>query len=318
MRYSYNTYKQMIVDSLKQELGAENVRETEVVKNNGVKREGVLLESKMKNISPIIYFDDIKSIYSDEEIEDFVRTAVKEYQEAQQFKGDGLKELSKWERVKNLVQPRLINFKENEEKLKRAHLAYVRVLDLAVTFLVPTSSIMPECGNGMINVKDAVLKVWGVNVETLYDQAVNNLENSQYSLKNMFELFGMLGMNDGAKGEKNEDTELLHMLTSYDGLGGAAVMLSKKILLESCHKMKCTKVFILPSSIHELLLIDSKKNSVSTLQEMVRDVNANVLEKVDFLSNEVYVFDSENCELRIAKDEDSAEPTRTGDLGNVA
>ena len=57
--------------------------------------------------------------------------------------------------------------------------------------------------------------------------------------------------------------------------------------------MQCNRFYILPSSIHEILLVDCDKAELSALQNMVRDVNRTVLDAQDVLSDTVYIFEND-------------------------
>ena len=67
----------------------------------------------------------------------------------------------------------------------------------------------------------------------------------------------------------------------------------------------CANLFILPSSIHEILLqIDTADAELSAdnLQAIVKDINMHVVEEVEILSDEVYYYDRKRHLLSLAKD----------------
>ena len=60
-------------------------------------------------------------------------------------------------------------------------------------------------------------------------------------------------------------------------------------------------LYILPSSIHELILIPVLENEeVETLREMVNQVNEESVENIDYLSDNVYRFNRNTEEICIA------------------
>ena len=63
MRYSYNVYKDITLDSLQKKLGEENVRLVEIPQNNGVKLQGVQLNMETDVASPMLYFNNKKEFY---------------------------------------------------------------------------------------------------------------------------------------------------------------------------------------------------------------------------------------------------------------
>ena len=58
MRYSFNIYKEKVLENLQNKLGEEKVRIVEIPKNNGVKLTGVQLNMGTYMASPILYFNE--------------------------------------------------------------------------------------------------------------------------------------------------------------------------------------------------------------------------------------------------------------------
>lgn len=67
----------------------------------------------------------------------------------------------------------------------------------------------------------------------------------------------------------------------------------------------CEKIgsnfFILPSSLHEVLIVPASKNmDLSELEDMVREVNATQVAPPDKLSDSVYRYDREHRTIKLA------------------
>ena len=83
------------------------------------------------------------------------------------------------------------------------------------------------------------------------------------------------------------------VVTNRSGLYGAYALLDDGVLRE-----RGEKFYILPSSIHELIVIPIQNTeSVSNLRELVKAVNSSNVPLEEWLSENVYVFDGE---VRIA------------------
>ena len=70
-------------------------------------------------------------------------------------------------------------------------------------------------------------------------------------------------------------------------------------------------LFILPSSVHELLLVPDTGNtnmSVSDLTNMVKEVNATQLAPDEILSDNVYYYDRSQKKLMFAETREVIEP----------
>ncbi len=84
-------------------------------------------------------------------------------------------------------------------------------------------------------------------------------------------------------------------------LFGASVLLYPHVLEETADHLGCD-LFILPSSIHELILLpDIGGYQSSELLSMVKEVNATQVEAEDFLADSVYFYDRGTGEVRIAE-----------------
>ena len=58
---------------------------------------------------------------------------------------------------------------------------------------------------------------------------------------------------------------------------------------------------VLPSSVHEIMLLPlQKSNSIESLREMVCDVNRTMLDQSEFLSDNVYLYSRNDRQLMIA------------------
>lgn len=67
------------------------------------------------------------------------------------------------------------------------------------------------------------------------------------------------------------------------------------------------KVYVLPSSVHECLILDATYGEPKKLQEIVQEVNESVLAEGDYLSDNVYVYDCVSEQLTIAEDLENAD-----------
>ena len=72
--------------------------------------------------------------------------------------------------------------------------------------------------------------------------------------------------------------------------------------------------FVLPSSIHELLIIkDDGTQNFRDLETMVREVNASVVDSSDRLSDNVYHFDNDNKIFELASKHNERENSKERD-----
>ena len=171
--------------------------------------------------------------------------------------------------------------------------------DLAAIFQVQVNA--NEYGNAVITVKDEHMKMWGVDPKTLMDHARANMEEKQpVRIQSMMEvLTDMMGeMPEGMLPEA--EAPQMYVMSNETRINGAAAMVFTEKLDEFAQDHNAN-LFILPSSVHEFLLIpDNGKMSVPELEAMVRDVNATQVAPDEVLSDNVYFYDKDVKSLYIA------------------
>ena len=57
--------------------------------------------------------------------------------------------------------------------------------------------------------------------------------------------------------------------------------------------------YVIPSSVHEVILVPKKKSSASKLNDILNDVNKNNLDPVEMLSDHIYEYSVELDEVTI-------------------
>lgn len=90
----------------------------------------------------------------------------------------------------------------------------------------------------------------------------------------------------------------LYVLTTESGLDGASLIANRNIL-KQVHEELGEDFYILPSSIHEVILVGKSDvdNDIDSLREMVRNVNEREVPIEDRLSDQVYEFNGHSLTL---------------------
>ncbi len=196
-----------------------------------------------------------------------------------------------WEEIKQKVRFRLINREQNQEYLKsHVHREY---LDLAAVFGVEAADL--KAVKALIPVTETMASEWGVAADDLWEAALVNLEEEECIVVDI------RYMIPGGIEENKEDINMYVCMTQ-DGSGGAGAILKKDLLKEFAGEHK-EKIYILPSSVHEMLLVpDDGKGVENVLKEMVEEVNDGFRYESpeEWLSDSVYYYDREKDEVGIA------------------
>ena len=99
--------------------------------------------------------------------------------------------------------------------------------------------------------------------------------------------------NEGVNGQ-------IYVATNKEGVNGASVILYPNLLRDFGIKIG-ESFYILPSSIHEVILVpESLGAQAQVLIEMVKDVNRIAVAEDEVLSDNVYLYDLDNDEIKIA------------------
>ena len=289
----YKTYKESLREKVQEELGENvSVYYTEIVKNNNVKKEALVLQTKEENTTPMIYVDSLLEAYAcTGNIEESKNTVLEIYKRRDDVLADwnGFD----WEQVKPYIRIRLVRMEGNEEYLKDR--PYKKVLDLAMIFVVLLNE---KEGEMVAQVLWTQMEAWGIDIGELYLTAIDNFRKEEFTITNMASLF---------PAELEEELEMgidMYIFSTKSRIHGARAMLRVDMLKTFANEKGCN-LFILPSSVHEVLLVcDEKGICVAGLKAMVSTVNSDpdAIEVEEVLSDSVYYYDRGKGRVRIAEE----------------
>ena len=281
-----NVVVEKIRDYMPDTFAEAEVKLETVIKNNDLKLTGITIRREGSNICPTIYLEQYFKAYEsgaemDKILGKIADTRMKnDFEES--FDADQFKDFD-W--VKDMIVPRLVNKEQNLEQLTER--PYSAIADLAVTY-----HIMLFNGNASTPVTNDFMKVWGIKTEELHELAVRNMARL---IPGTFR--GMSVVMDAICGDKTDvldpENEMLFVLSNKGGWYGAAAVLDDKIM-KSVVKRVGEKFYVLPSSVHELLVVPSNIGmDVGQLKEMVTSINASEVALEERLSNNVYRYSTE-------------------------
>ena len=269
----------------------------DVQKNNGMVLTGITILKKDCNIAPTIYLNQAFEQYQEgRTLESICREFIRVYEEHKVQTDFDISCETDFLKVQSRICYKLINAEKNEELLADA--PHILLEDLAIVFYILVSSDAE--GTGTITIKNNMLEIWDVDTDELYKLAIENTQRlfrrTVQSMANVMmdilsekmdeesamEFFDMMvGENDMIP---------MYVCTNTMKLNGAGVILYKGLLQEFADRVG-SDVFILPSSIHETLLIPANADmDVEYLKDMVRTVNGTEVAPDEILSDNVYYY----------------------------
>lgn len=292
--------------ALEKEVGARLgeeavVKLNEVTKNNGVVLQGLSVGRLGRNVSATIYLDSFYEMYKqDVSLSEIARRIASCQSQAPGTSVD-MEFFSDFDRVKERIAYRLVNAERNKELLEK--IPHIRFLDLAVCFYYAFSH--ETLGKGIITVYNNHVQLWHTSAKELLKLAGENtpkLFSAQY--RSLLDILGEM-KDGGLCPQMQEDIHgmlqapPMKVLSNHDRVQGAACILYPGLLQKICEK-EGANFYILPSSVHEVILLaDHGGEEPGKLREMVREVNGELVEPEEVLSDSVYYYDREKKALRI-------------------
>ena len=308
-------FQKKLIETINEKTENAVIEAKEVIGNNGVKRHGLVMKGTTQYTNPVIYIDKEYERYSDEEeIDDIYDISQRIIQIYELSKNEDIgqeemvKNINDWNWAKNKVMFTLVNTEKNKEVLKAV--PSTPFLDLSYTYYIQLQNGNFE--NGNVRIKNEYLDRWNITLEELHKQAVKNLMKfTEEEMEPMVDVVLKIlfeGNNEfkeeGTKfiREVNSESEYseMHVLSTTSHIYGAVYMFYSSKIKSLADKLD-SDLYILPSSIHELILIPVLENEeVETLRKMVNQVNEESVENIDYLSDNVYRFNRNTEEICIA------------------
>lgn len=257
----------------------------EPLNKNGVSVMGIVIKKGEQNVAPCInctseqyekvmsgelsfskYLDDLVSIYQDAEREMAQYTDTEKYLNSEFVKANVFLSFVERERNKEWLKT-VVHYPFADTNLEL--IARVRIK------------------NGSFVVKRGMLDIIGISEdELLFNARINTVANA--TCIPMSKLFDMLGAPVGIP-----DDVPMYVITNLDMCLGAASILNEDYL-KSMYETFATSLFILPSSVHECIVVPNVAGSdapAEELLEMVRAVNQTSVEPQERLADSVYIYD---------------------------
>lgn len=285
---NYNAFKQQLIPALQTLAGKDaRVEIHPVEKNNGTTLDTVIIMKKGQCIAPSFYLKDFYSWHrkgiSIQQIAQKILALNHEYRidEPENLR----RVLSDYRRVRPHICYKLVNYQRNETLLSK--IPHIPYLDLAIVFYFRIQQ--SDFPNSSILIYNEHMASWEVTLDDLFhDACLNTSRRLPFQFQGIEELICHLSNTP-----LPEDLPEEHMfiLSNQERYFGASALLYPHVLSHISALLN-SNFFVLPSSIHECILIpDSGLYSKSELELMVQEVNTTNVEPEEVLSDHVYYFD---------------------------
>jgi len=193
------------------------------------------------------------------------------------------------------IIPTIIN-REGNEKLIES-LPHRKFLDLAVIYRIAVAT--EDSGVYGCNVNYDILDGMELNEDELYDLALKNMQRKfPLKIRNLgTHMKKIMGEDEGIR-NINEWSPLF-IISNEEHFFGASAILYDEILKKVADVMD-ENLYILPASIHEILVTPKSLCEKEKLKSTLMQVNSQTLSRNEWLSDNIYEYDRQSNTIEIS------------------
>lgn len=295
-----NEMMELIADAVREELGTgHEVGITEVRRNNGLVLPAVTIREAGDNVAPVVYIDRLMEGITSGEIG--AREAAQEVVRIHRKRsGDraGLADATRnidRQYILDNVTCQLINAEKNMERL--GGMPHREFLDLAAIYRVTVRE--HESGTVSFAVSNENCEKYGITKMELHTASMRNMGRDGFRVRTIESVIAeMTGIPEEETGRRSS----MWVLSNTCACNGATVMLFSEYFDRLARDIK-SDLYILPSSIHEVLAVPAGENDPGELRRTVGEVNSGKAFEGfedEILSGNVYRYSPENSAFSIA------------------
>lgn len=282
---NFTSFLNLTVKQLKEELGQEYELEIrKVMKNNGIMLTGIIARKNSQNSFPTVYVDGLyRDNLREEEISEIAQHLAGQILEAELKEPIDMSGFLDFSKAKERIVFRLINTEKNRELLK--DIPNRQLFNLSVVYYYILEKT-PFEGTATILIRNSHMKSWNIGEEQLYETAY---QNSPRLLPLRF-----MEMREVLEGfypeELIEGMSPMYVLSNAEKMFGAVCMIYPEALKEIAKQLG-GDLFVLPSSVHEMILIPERPDiSQTMLADIVKEVNHTQLLEEEILADSVFFY----------------------------
>lgn len=263
-----------------------------VMKNNGLVSEEVMIRREDENMAPVVYLESFFEQYKNgRNIDDIAVEIIEILTKHRKKENFDLQRLFSDENIKENVYFRIINKKRNKELLKDVpHMTYE---SLAMIIAINVTNMVKDEGEASFVIHNIHMERLHYTKEELFTFAKQNTPRLfPVWRKSLQELFPTL--------PTCEAVENTLVLTNQSKLYGAGTIFYKDVLRETAEILRADRLVILPSSIHEVLVLKQNTDSESKFyREMVQNVNYEAVRRDEVLDDTYYLYDKKTDRIKV-------------------
>lgn len=313
MNNAQKQFNEEIERMISKKLGEDiSVKVNLVYKPNLPELYGISFQEKSSNISPIIYLNSFYIEYQNgAEMDWIVDEILRVFDEHRKSNVNfDTSFFTNFDSISSRIACKVINAKMNKKYLESG-IAHTLILDdeLAVIYYVLVQSDLE--GNATITIRDDHLAIWNKSIEEINGLAISQTPALMgVVLKDICSVLREMLKNELAKDMNVDEATMENLLFQMmeDAINPKIYVLSNDSMVNGAclaylypEKLKSflkeigsKKAVILPSSIHETIIVPVDEMESNIFSEMVHEVNATQLKQEEILSERPCLFDATN------------------------
>lgn len=291
---SYEEFKKRLLGMLRERL-RDSIK-SEIIpvnKNNGIMKETVGIENGIDGLKPLVYVESLYDQYCiGADLSACVSFVIGLYRAMPDLHMEQYFET--WEAVKPRITMRIVNWEWNKDELR--DIPHKKYMDLAVYCRV----VLAQNEDGIVStvVKNSMLRYLEVEEKELWETARHNFQKENYLIRHIDEETGLTGSYLNKLFNLSDQEDETHILTNEYHNNGAVGMMRFDLLDRFAEQKKCN-LYILPSSLNEVILIpDRGDRTPDFLRSLVKKNNKDYPDEGD-LSENIYYYQRGKKQLEV-------------------
>ena len=294
----FENFKEKFMEDIKERLedaGIDANITTNTVKKLNESYEAITITPNDSNMGMNLPIEKFFEAYDDgrpyDEVIDKAMEVIENGMDARpDFNIDDLTDYSK---MKETLAMEVVSAEANKEMLETV--PHKMMEDMAVVYRFVLSS--DEDGRASVLVTNQMIENMGITAEQLHADAMENAPQIKPAeIKGMTEVLAeLMGVEQAEMmgiGPVAPEDEQMYVASVPDKVHGAGVLAYENFMDQAAERAG-GDFFILPSSIHEILIVpDNGQMDLKSLEDMVKEVNATQVAPQDKLTDSVYHYDS--------------------------
>ena len=299
--------KSNILEYLPDDIGDAKISINNVRKTNDQELHGLAVLPEGKSISPTVYLESFYSDYENGTDLDTIMNEISDIYVRNFTSGKGFENIGKDFQNFDWVKDKIIMVAVGTESNKKLlnEVPYQQKEDIALIFKVLLTS--EKDGIATVTIRNEHLKFWDVSPEKVYEWAQENTKRlCPVKVQSMNELVKDLMIADGMPEELVMEMiesvpadQQMYVITNESKTNGAASMFYEDVLYDLAEKLD-SDLYILPSSIHEVIAVKTSMGEPEELSMMVTEINEGQVSEEERLTNNVYKYDRKSRDWSLA------------------